>query len=174
MALACISPLHALQHIHKPLSLTPPLRGYTYTSSVGTVCCTLLQVLYTSTSITRHLLFGLNRHRYQSLPIQYAKNQFSIIQRNYNSETLKLLFDFFYGSSEEVGEGLSLARNWKAVVGEHNQLGMDGTEQVLNVVSIHKHRQFFIKGMYPQHDQLIVHMQCDNLTILRFTQNPPI
>lgn len=124
--------------------------------------------------ITRHLLFGFNRHRYQSLPIQYAKNQFSIIQRNYNSETLKLLFDFFYGSSEEVGEGLSLARNWKAVVGEHNQLGMDGTEQVLNVVSIHKHRQFFIKGMYPQYDQLIVHMQCDNLTILRFTQNPPI
>ncbi|XP_052689815.1 uncharacterized protein LOC128167886 isoform X2 [Crassostrea angulata] len=51
--------------------------------------------------------------------------------------------------SEEVGEGLSLARNWKAVVGEHNQLGMDGTEQVLNVVSIHKHRQFFIKADYP-------------------------
>ena len=49
------------------------------------------------------------------------------------------------GCSEEVGEGLSLARNWKAVVGEHNQVGMDGTEQVLNVVSIHKHRQFFIK-----------------------------
>ncbi|KAK3089255.1 hypothetical protein FSP39_002116 [Pinctada imbricata] len=67
--------------------------------------------------------------------------------------------------AEELGPGLSVPRNWRVVVGEHNQADRDGTEQVFNIVKIIKHPRFVISEDEPfLHD--IALLQLDKPAIL--------